>query len=53
MSEARALVSEHLLPLLACQGIVALSSVQREEAARRLYRSARALWLQYREKEGP
>ena len=53
MSEARALVAEHLLPALACEGIVTLTSVEREEAARRLYHSARALWLQCREKETP
>ena len=54
LSEARAHVSVSLLPWLEHHGEPAVTSEQREGAARLVYASARSLWMENREtEEGP
>lgn len=51
VSEARARVELHLLPGLGREGSLALSRADREDAAQRVYRSARELWARMRDPE--
>lgn len=51
MSEARARLFAHVLPKLMQSGAPCVSEKDREEAARCLYRSARAQWMQTQEPE--
>ena len=51
MSEARARLAGFVLPRVSSKNAVTFSQEDREEAARCLYRSARASWAQHQERE--
>lgn len=51
ISEARARVSAFVLPGVSLSKPISVTAADREDTARWLYRSARALWVQYQERE--